>query len=173
MKKRAVVGVGVAGFPEKAAGNSWAFLQWGLGLRELGWEVWLVESLRGEELKNRRGEKTNLAESVNLAHWKQILREIGWDERATLLVEGETVDERALRHFAEGADLFLNLSGHFKRPDLVEKVASRVYVDLDPAFTQIWSKVYQSPMNFAGHTAFWSVGLAMGRGAGVPDTGHA
>ena len=46
MKKRAVVGVGVAGFPEKAAGNSWAFLQWGLGLRELGWEVWLVESLR-------------------------------------------------------------------------------------------------------------------------------
>ncbi len=56
MKKRAVVGVGVAGFPEKAAGNSWAFLQWGLGLRELGWEVWLVESLREEELKNRRGE---------------------------------------------------------------------------------------------------------------------
>jgi len=95
MKKRAVVGVGVAGFPEKAAGNSWAFLQWGLGLRELGWEVWLVESLRGEELKNRRGEKTNLTESVNLAHWKQILREIGWDERATLLVEGETVDEIA------------------------------------------------------------------------------
>ena len=45
MKKRAVVGVGVAGFPEKAAGNSWAFLQWGLGLRDLGWEVWLVESL--------------------------------------------------------------------------------------------------------------------------------
>jgi len=123
-----------------------------------------VESLRGEELKNRRGEKTNLAESVNLAHWKQILREIGWDERATLLVEGETVDEKALRHFAEGADLFLNLSGHFKRPDLVEKVASRVYVDLDPAFTQIWSKVYQSPMNFQGTMRFgawvwqWGVG---------------
>ena len=172
MKKRAVVGVGVAGFPEKAAGNSWAFLQWGLGLRELGWEVWLVESLRAEELKNREGENTNLAESVNLAHWKKILREIGWDERATLLVEGEKVDEKGLRHFAEGADLFLNLSGHFKRPDLVEKVASRVYVDLDPAFTQIWSKVYQSPMNFAGHNAFWSVGLAMGRGAVVPDTGH-
>jgi len=40
-------------------------------------------------------------------------------------------------------------------------------------FTQIWAKVYQSPMNFAGHNAFWSVGLSMGRGAVVPDTGHA
>jgi hypothetical protein len=50
MKKRAVVGVGLAGFPEKAAGNSWAFLQWGLGLRDLGWEVWLVESLQKKEI---------------------------------------------------------------------------------------------------------------------------
>ncbi len=172
MKKRAVVGVGVAGFPEKAAGNSWAFLQWGLGLRELGWEVWLVESLQAKELKNSRGEKVSLPESVNLVHWDRTLREIGWDERATLLAEGEKVEERGLRDFAKGADLFLNLSGHFKRPDLVESVASRVYVDLDPAFTQIWARVYQSPMNFAGHNAFWSVGLGMGRGAVVPDTGH-
>jgi len=172
MKKRAVVGVGVAGFPEKAAGNTWAFLQWGLGLRELGWEVWLVESLKAKELKNSKGENVRLAESVNLSHWNRILKEIGWDERATLLVEGEKVEEQPLRDFAAGADLFLNLSGHFKRPDLVEKVASRVYVDLDPAFTQIWAKVYQSPMNFSGHNAFWSVGLGMGRGAVVPDTGH-
>jgi hypothetical protein len=172
MKKRAVVGVGVAGFPEKAAGNTWAFLQWGLGLRELGWEVWLVESLKAKELKNSKGENVRLAESVNLSHWNRILEEIGWDDRATLLVEGEKVEEQPLRDFAAGADLFLNLSGHFKRPDLVEKVASRVYVDLDPAFTQIWAKVYQSPMNFAGHNAYWSVGLGMGRGAVVPDTGH-
>ena len=172
MKKRAVVGVGVAGFPEKAAGNSWAFLQWGLGLRELGWDVWLVESLRANELKNQQGQNVSLSDSVNLTHWKKILREIGWDDRATLLVDGEKVEEQPLRDFAAGADLFLNLSGHFKRPDLVEKVASRVYVDLDPAFTQIWAKVYQSPMNFSGHNAFWSVGLGMGRGAVVPDTGH-
>ncbi len=172
MRKRAVVGVGVAGFPEKAAGNTWAFLQWGLGLRELGWEVWLVESLQAKELKNSKGKEVPLAESINLAHWNRILKEIGWDDRATLLVEGEKVEERGLRDFAKGADLFLNLSGHFKRPDLVEGVASRVYVDLDPAFTQIWAQEYRSPMNFAGHNAFWSVGLGMGRGAVVPETGH-
>ncbi|NBR63094.1 MAG: hypothetical protein EBT77_02060 [Verrucomicrobia bacterium] len=101
-----------------------------------------------------------------------MLADLAWDHKATLLVEGEQVEERGLREFARGADLFLNLSGHFKRPDLVEGVAARVYVDLDPAFTQIWAKVYGSPMNFAGHNAFWSVGLSMGRGAVVPDTGH-
>lgn len=172
MKKRAIVGVGLAGFPEKAAGNSWAFLQWALGLRDLGWEVWLVESLQPKEIFNRCGKTCPLSESVNLKHWNDLLQEIGWDGGATLFAEGETIEEKPLRKFADGADLFLNLSGHFKRPDVVERVASRVYVDLDPAFTQIWAKVYQSPMNFAGHNAFWSVGLSMGRGAVVPDTGH-
>lgn len=173
MKKQAIVGVGLAGFPEKAAGNSWAFLQWGLGLRDLGWDVWLVESLQKKEIFNRDGKPCLLADSVNLAHWNKLLHEIGWDGGSTLLAEGEAIEERALREFAQGADIFLNLSGHFKRPDLVAGAAARIYVDLDPVFTQIWSKVYQSPMNFAGHNEFWSVGLSMGRGAVVPDTGHA
>ena len=172
MKKRAIVGVGLAGFPEKAAGNSWAFLQWGLGLRDLGWDVWLVESLQKKEIFNRDGKPCLLADSINLAHWNKLLHEIGWDGGCTLLAEGEAIEERALREFAQGADIFLNLSGHFKRPDLVAGAATRIYVDLDPVFTQIWSKVYQSPMNFAGHNEFWSVGLSMGRGAIVPDTGH-
>ena len=172
MKKRAVIGVGVAGFPKNAAGNSWAFLQWATGLRELGWDVWIVESLQSKEVVDRQGRRCALAESHNLAHWKSFLHELGWDEKASLLVEGQEQDERKLREFAQGADLFLNLSGHFKRLDLVGGAAARVYVDLDPAFTQIWAKVYGSAMNFAGHNAFWSVGLSMGRGAVVPDTGH-
>ena len=172
MRKRAIVGVGLAGFPEKAAGNSWAFLQWGLGLRDMGWDVWLVESLQKKEIFNAERRPCRLSESVNWVHWKKILHEIGWDGGATLLAEEEKVEEREVREFAQGADLFLNLSGHFKRPELVESAAARVYVDLDPGFTQIWAKVYQSPMNFAGHNHFWSVGLSMGRGAVVPDTGH-
>ena len=164
--------MGVAGFPKNAAGNSWAFLQWATGLRELGWEVWIVESLQAKELIDHAGRPCRLADSLNLAHWKSYLADLGWDARATLLAEGEPGDERGLREFAQGADLFLNLSGHFKRPDLVTGTAARVYVDLDPAFTQIWSQVYGSPMNFSGHNAFWSVGLSMGRGARVPDTGH-
>lgn len=172
MSKRAVVGVGVAGFPKNAAGNSWAFLQWATGLREMGWEVWIVESLQAKEVIDRQGRPCRLRDSFNLAHWKSFLADLAWDEKATLLVEGEPGEEKALREFAQGADLFLNLSGHFKRQDLVAGAAARVYVDLDPAFTQIWSQVYGSPMNFAGHNAFWSVGLSMGRGAVVPETGH-
>ena len=172
MKKRAVVGVGVAGFPKNAAGNSWAFLQWATGLRELGWDVWIVESLQAKEVVDRQGRPCAFAESHNLAHWKSFLHELSWDEKASLLVEGGEQDERKLREFAQGADLFLNLSGHFKRLELVGGAAARVYVDLDPVFTQIWAKVYGSPMNFGGHNAFWSVGLSMGRGAQVPDTGH-
>ncbi|MFM8653341.1 MAG: hypothetical protein ACKODZ_01225, partial [Verrucomicrobiota bacterium] len=66
MKKRAVVGVGVAGFPNNAAGNSWAFLQWATGLRELGWDVWIVESLQAKEVVDRQGRLCAFAESHNL-----------------------------------------------------------------------------------------------------------
>lgn len=88
MKKRAVVGVGVAGFPKNAAGNTWAFLQWATGLRELGWEVWLVESLHAKELIDRQGRPCRLGESFNLAHWKSILRDLEWDQHATLFSGG-------------------------------------------------------------------------------------
>ena len=138
----------------------------------MGWDVWIVESLQAKELIDPHGRSCRLAQSLNLAHWKSFLADLGWDHQATLLAEGEAVEERSLREFAQGADLFLNLSGHFKRHDLVSRAAARVYVDLDPAFTQIWAKVYGSPMNFDGHNVFWSVGLSMGRGAVVPDTGH-
>lgn len=130
------------------------FFAVGFGIARVGLGGVVGRVAQSQGAKNSKGENVRLAESVNLSHWNRILEEIGWDDRATLLVEGEKVEEQPLRDFAAGADLFLNLSGHFKRPDLVEKVASRVYVDLDPAFTQIWAKVYQSPMNFAGHNAF-------------------
>lgn len=132
----------------------------------------MVESLQPKELVDAAGRPCRLAESLNLAVWNSYLRDLDWKEKSSLLLEGEPHDDRKLREFAQGADLFLNLSGHFKRGDLVGGAAARVYVDLDPAFTQIWAQEYGSEMNFAGHNAFWSVGLSMGRGAVVPDTGH-
>lgn len=49
----------------------------------------------------------------------------------------------------------------------------RVYLDLDPAFTQLWHAAENIDMRFAGHTHFVTVGLNVGRpGCDVPACGR-
>ncbi len=173
MKKRIIIGVGIAGHPVSASGNTWAFLQWALGFRSLGWEVWLVEGLDGGKCVDEKSKPAPFEQSENRAHWHRIVKEFGFENHSSLFVDGVSERESTLKHFIKDTSVFLNLSGHFKRRELWADVPHRVYVDLDPAFTQIWANVYRSDMNFDGHNHFFSVGLKMGQSdIRVPDTGH-
>jgi hypothetical protein len=46
---------------------------------------------------------------------------------------------------------------------LLSRIPVRVYLDLDPAFNQLWQAVEGIDMRFAGHTHFVTVGLALGQ----------
>jgi hypothetical protein len=173
MPGRIVIGVGIASHPVAAAGNTWAFLQWALGFRELGWEVWLVEEIAGDRCIDRQWKSAPPEASANLAHWNQVMAEFGFAERASLRIDGRCGNEKALREFAKSADLFLNISGHFKSREILDLPGKRIYLDLDPAFTQIWAEVYGSPMNLEGHDLFFSVGNHMGgKDCRAPDLGR-
>ncbi len=163
MPRRAVIAVGVASHPVAAAGNTWAFLQWVLGFRELGWEIWMVEALDGAKCIGPDWQPRPFAESANRAHWEAVLERFGLAPCATLLVDGAAANLDDARAFANTADLFLNISGHFRGPALPTPRAVRVYLDLDPAFTQIWAAAYGSDMNFAGHHRHFTVGARFGR----------
>jgi hypothetical protein len=74
-----------------------------------------------------------------------------------------------VHRWADGADLLVNLSGRLHLAELRHVVRRRVYVDLDPGFTQIWQAQYGVDMNLAGHDAYVTVGLNIGRpGCPVP-----
>ncbi len=159
-----MIGVGIANHPLHAAGNTWAFLQWVLAFREAGWDVWMVEDQAGSKLIDRDKKPcASLEKSANLAHWNATVDEFGLRGRATLLVDGEAPDRPELLAFARDAEFLFNISGHFHQPDLLAAVPHRVYVDLDPAFTQIWAEVYRSPMNLEPHDIFMSIGGRLGR----------
>jgi hypothetical protein len=56
--------------------------------------------------------------------------------------------------------------------ELIGRIPVRVYLDLDPAFVQLWHAVQGIDMRFAGHTHFVTVGLALGQsGCSVPTCG--
>ena len=163
MPRRVIIGVGIASYPLHAAGNTWAFLQWVLGFRQAGWDVWMVEDVPPAKCIDASGRKCEPAASANLAHWNATLAEFGLQDRATLLFGGQSPDLAGLLNFARDAEFFFNISGHFQQREIMAAVREKIYVDIDPAFTQIWAEVYQSNMNFDGHDKFVSIGRHLGR----------
>jgi len=162
MPRRAIIGVGIASYPLHAAGNTWAFLQWVLAFRQAGWDVWIVEDIAAAKCIDGQGKPAAPAASANLAHWNSIVAEFGLRDRATLLVDGEAANKKELLAFAREAEFLFNISGHFHTSDVMAAVSHRVYIDLDPAFTQIWAEVYRSDMHLDTHDIFMSIGRRLG-----------
>ena len=163
MAKKIVIGVGIASHPISAAGNTWAFLNWVLGFREAGWEVWMVEEIDPNRCIDAKWQPAPFETSENQRHWKTICQEFNLTNQSTLFFKGKETESQTFKRFAQEADLFLNISGHFKNQTLEMSRAKKIYLDLDPAFTQIWAEVYGSDMNFSGHDIFFSVGTLLGK----------
>lgn len=141
MPRKVLIGVGIAAYPISGAGISWLYLQWALGFRELGWEVHLVENLRADMCIDNNWKACLFEASANRRHWEGVHQRFGFERDATLLVDGKSDALPALKRFAAESELFLNVSGHFKHPDIATPNARRAYLDLDPAFSQIWAEV--------------------------------
>lgn len=164
MTKLSVVVSGmVAGVPGHG-GATWAVLQYLLGLRRLGHEVTLVEPVP--------------AISTPVAGYcARVMGAAGLDGQWAILQAGTektagcTYGE--LEQRTRGADILLNVSGMLTDEALVEPIPVRAYVDLDPAFNQLWHEVEGIDMRFDGHTHFVTVGLAVGSdGCPVPTCGR-
>jgi hypothetical protein len=163
----------VAGDPHQG-GATWAVLQYVLGLRELGHEVLLVEPVNCESL---RPSGSSLEYSTNTAYFRAVVREFGLVGQAALLLNGKReaagLPYGHVAAFANDADLLLNVSGMLDDPELIGAIATRVYLDLDPAFVQIWHDAEGIDMRLDAHTDFVTVGLGMGStGCTAPDCGR-
>jgi hypothetical protein len=90
----------------------------------------------------------------------------GLEGQAALLLAGtaETVGlpYAELCRVARRADVLLNISGMLGDARLIESVPIRAYLDLDPAFNQLWQAAQGIDMGFGGHTHFITVGGAIG-----------
>jgi hypothetical protein len=161
-------------------GATWAVLQYLLGFRQLGYDVFFVEPIAAAKLRVRPSlagaSGSALDKSANAAYFRKVTRTFGLTGRAALLLAGtrETVglpyDE--LRAAARRAVALVNLSGLLTDPELARPAPVRVYLDLDPAFTQLW-QAQGVDMRFDGHTHFATVGLSLGRAdCPVPDCGR-
>jgi hypothetical protein len=152
----------VAGVPHQG-GAAWAVLQYLLGLKRLGHEVYFVEPVAAASLQPVG---TPLPASTSAAYFRQVMAAFGLEGQAALLLAGtaETVGlpYAELCRVARRADVLLNISGMLGDARLIESVPIRAYLDLDPAFNQLWQAAQGIDMGFGGHTHFITVGGAIG-----------
>ena len=153
----------IAGVPRQG-GATWAVVQYLLGLRRLGHEVYFVEPLAEAAIEPAGAP---LGRSDNAAYFRSVMDEFGLAGRSALLLEGTErtvgLPYDRLREAADRADLLINIAGMLADETLTGRIPIRAYLDLDPAFTQLWQAVQGIDMRFAGHTHFATVGLAIGR----------
>ena len=153
----------IAGDPRQG-GATWAVLQYVLGLRRLGHRVIFVEPVQAKSLQPAG---SSLADSSNAAYFRAVAEQFDLASSAALLLAGtqQTVglSFAQLQRLAENADLLINISGMLAEKELTGAIPTRVYLDLDPAFIQLWHAVQGIDMRFDGHTHFVTIGQAIGQ----------
>lgn len=151
----------VAADPEQG-GATWAVLQYVLGLRSLGHDVYVVEPLPSSARQN-----DSETYSRQASYFRKVISDFGLQRKASLLMPGQGERDtvgmpyHAVRDVCRDADIVLNVSGMLTDAELLGHAAIRVYIDLDPAFVQLWA-AQGIEMRMEGHTHFVTVGLALG-----------
>ncbi len=161
--KKTILFSGMIAADPHQGGATWAVLQYLLGLRRLGHEVWFVEPMK-ESALGPNG--TDFDASENAAYFREIMRQFGFEKNSALLLAGSQrtigVPFDKLREVAKRADMLINISGMLADEALLAPIPRRVYLDLDPAFIQLWNAACGIDMRFDAHTHFVTVGLAIG-----------
>jgi hypothetical protein len=170
-----IVGGALANKPLNG-GEAWVRLTWTLGLRRLGHQVCLVEQIAPEHCVDSRGDQADFASSINRAYFERVVGEFGLEGSACLVCgdgsETAGLDYPELLEWAAGADLLVNISGHLTSEEILRPPRTRLYVDLDPGFTQFWHATETPGFSLAGHDHYVTVAANIGTdGCPVPTAG--
>jgi len=171
-----IVGGALANKPLNG-GEAWVRLTWLLGLRRLGFEVSFAEQIAADHCIDEGGWATDFETSVNRSFFDGVVRQFGLEGSACLTCgDGRTagMSYEDLLARADAADLLVNISGHITDPEVLRRPKRRLYVDLDPGFTQFWHTDATSEFRLGGHEHYVTVGTNIGaNGCSIPTGGLA
>jgi hypothetical protein len=170
-----IVGAALS-LPPYAPGKVWHRLHYILGLQQLGHEVYFLEELKPEWCVDVYGRPCDVERSVNRYLFQTTMERFGLLASACQIYnQGEAtfgLSRRALITLSKEADVLINWTGHIETDFILSNVKRRVYLDLDPVYTQLWQAEYGVDLNFGAHDIFLSVGLNIGTPyTSIPDCG--
>src|SRR5438046_2104250 len=162
----------VAAFPE-GGGHFWVYLQYVLGLRQLGCDVYWLEAFRTKGRAERetaalatfraRMEQHGLGGKVILyvTHSKEPSPEAPTEYLDMTRAEAEAIFERA--------DLLVNFH-YATSPGLLARFRRTAMIDIDPGLLQFW--ISRKQLSVPLHDFYFTIGENVGKPGGrIPDCG--
>ncbi len=147
-------------------GAVWTRLNWILGLRKLGFDVYFVEQIDRESCLDSTGAVTPFEDSENLKYFRTITEQFGFTGSVALIYEnGEQIyglSYSELVDLAEAAAFLVNITGHLTLEAVKDRVRRKVYVDLDPGFTQFWQAAGNGGARLNNHDYYFTIGENIG-----------
>jgi hypothetical protein len=166
MAKRILVTGAIGGTAAGYGGHAWAVLQYLLGFRRLGYETYYVELLKAQDHRDEQGDPAPFEASANARRFRTVMERLELTECASPLERDGPgcvgLSRADLETLAPDIDLLVNRSGHFQLGSVLGAVRRRIYLDVDPGYTQIWHQQYGVDMNLRGHDVYVTVGLNIG-----------
>lgn len=157
----------IASQPLFSGGNTWAFLQYVLGLRRLGFITYYVEQVNQKNCIDDNWNRTCFEDSANARYFRTLIARFNLAGYAALLEYEGTgyvgLSHTDIQNLSPEIDLLINISGRLHMKQILKAVRRRVYLDLDPGYTQIWQEQYGADMNLRGHHVYITVGLNLGQ----------
>lgn len=166
MAIRVMISGAIGSHPLYGAGNSWAFLQYVLGFRKLGIETYYIEELNPEDCVDEAWNSAEFMHSANASYFRALMDRFDLTGTAALLERSGSgyigLSHAEIETIAPSIDLLINGSGRLHFRPVLDAVRRRVYLDLDPGYTQIWQEGYGVNMNLHNHDVYVTVGLNLG-----------
>jgi hypothetical protein len=173
-----VIQIPIAGSIAQRAGHgghAWVFLQYLLGLRQLGYEPLFLDRLTPSMCQDPFGRPSPSRSSRAISWFVEVMRSAGLEDSYSLILgqHGETVGlprSTVLKRVAE-APFLLNFMGFMTDEDVLAAAQRRIFVDIDPGFGQMWRELELHDL-FAGHDSFVTIAENIGQpGCTVPTCG--
>jgi hypothetical protein len=147
-------------------GAAWTRLNWILGLHKLGFDTYFIEQIERQTCVDDAGNPASFECSANLAYFQRIMQQFGLQDKAALVYgDGQSVaglPYSEILEIAESAALLVNISGHLSIENLKNRFRRKVYIDLDPGFTQFWHAAGNLAPRLSGHDCYFTVGENIG-----------
>ena len=148
-------------------GEAWVRLSWLSGFRELGFRVFFLEQIDPSACVDAVGAPASFAQSVNRRYFAEVVEHFALVNDAALIcgATGETygASQAHLATIAEEAALLVNISGHLPPGPIFDRFGCRVYVDIDPGFTQFWQAAGNRGARLADHHAHFTIAENIGQ----------
>jgi hypothetical protein len=149
----------------KIAGHTWVMLQYCLGFRRLGWKILFLDCLDPSVCVDEDGRECAPENSVHFRYVLDVVRTFGLEEDYVLLDPGGRsligVPRAQLLERVRHSAFLLNMMGYLRDEEILGCASTRVFLDIDPGFGQLWSEAgLHRP--FAGHDRFVTIGLNIG-----------